>query len=363
VRSLPKWVSIRSRWLWALAVLLLLLLAARAYAPIAAQRYVNRVLDRAEGYHGTIGDVDLALWRGAYQIEDVDILKSGGKVPVPLLRAPLVDLSVEWRALLEGSVVGEIWLESAELNFVSGPPSQRQSGVETDWRDVVRDLFPVKINRVTVRNGAIHWRSFASDPPFDVFLRDVELVARNLTNSADLPEKRVASLEFTATPMNAGRVEAKVSIDPYAELPTFDLDGKISGVALEHFNRLFRAYAGIDVERGRLRLFTELESDEGRFQGYVKPFFEDVDVLAMDEVDEQGFFASLWESIVGTTVEAFEDQDEDRVATRIPISGSVASPDIGFFRTLGNVLRNAFLDAFVPALEHSVGKDGEAPPA
>jgi hypothetical protein len=155
--------------------------------------------------------------------------------------------------------------------------------------------------------------------------------------------------------MNAGRVEARVSIDPYADLPTFNLDGKVSGVALEHFNRLFRAYAGFDVNRGQLRLFTELESDEGRFQGYLKPFFEDVDVLATDELDEQGFFASLWESIVGTTVEAMEDQEEDRVATRIPISGRVESPDVGFFRTLGNVLRHAFLEAFVPALENSVG--------
>jgi hypothetical protein len=338
-------------------LLALLLVAARAWAPIALQRYVNRVLDRAEGYHGKIGDVDLNLLRGAYEIEDVEILKSEGRVPVPLLRTPLVDLSIEWRALFEGSLVGELWLEEAELNFVSGRASQRQSGVEADWRDVVRDLFPVKINRVTVRNGSIHWRNFASDPPFDVFLRDVELVARNLTNSADLPEERVASLDFTATPMSAGRVEARVSIDPFAELPTFDLDGEVSGVALEHFNRLFRAYVGIDVERGRLRLFTELESDEGRFQGYVKPFFEDVDVLATDELDEQGFFASLWEAIVGSTAEALEDQDEDRVATRIPISGRVDSPDIGFFRTLGNVLRNAFLDAFVPALEHSVGEE------
>jgi hypothetical protein len=340
-------------------VLALLLVGARAYAPIAVQRYVNRVLDRTEGYHGRIGDVDLNLYRGAYQIENVEILKSDGRVPVPLLRSPLVDLSVEWRALFEGSLVGEMWLEEPELNFVSGPrASQRQSGVEADWRDVVRDLFPVKINRVSVRNGSIHWRSFASDPPFDVYLRDVDLVARNLTNSADLPEQRVASLDFSATPMNAGRMKVRASIDPYADLPTFNLDGKVSDVDLEQFNRLFRAYAGVDVQRGRMRLFAELESEGGRFHGYVKPFFEDVDVLGIDELDEQNLFASLWEAIVGTAAEALEDQDEDRVATRIPISGRVESPDIGFFRTLGNVLRNAFLDAFVPELENSVGDKG-----
>jgi hypothetical protein len=355
----------------ALAALAALLIAARAYAPVAVQRYVNGVLDRAEGYRGEIGDVDLALWRGAYQIENVDIVKSDGRVPVPLLRAPLVDLSVEWRALFEGSVVGEVWFEGAQLNFVSGPSAaQRQSGAETDWRDVVKDLFPIKINRVTVRNGSIHWRSFTSDPPFDVYLHDVDLVARNLTNSADLPEERVAKLEFTATPMHAGRVKASVSIDPYADLPTFDLDGQVKGLSLKHFNRLFRAYAKVDVEQGQLRLFTELESDEGRFQGYVKPFFENVDVITTEELGEQikeqgirGFFASLWESIVGTTAEALEDQEEDRVATRIPISGRVDSPDVGFFRTIAGVIRNAFLEAFIPALEHSVGEDGEGPPA
>jgi hypothetical protein len=347
----------------AVGTLAALLIAARAYAPILVQRYVNGVLDRANGYNGQIGDVDLALLRGAYQIEDVDIVKTGGKAPVPLLRSPLVDLSIEWRALFDGNLVGEMWFEEPELNFVSGPPSQRQSGAETDWRDIVRDLFPTRINRVTVRNGSIHWRSFSSDPPFDVFLRDVDLVARNLTNAADLPEKRVASLDFTATPMHAGRVQARVSIDPYAELPTFDLDGQVKGVALKHFNRLFRAYAKVDVEKGSLRLFAELKADNGRFQGYLKPFFEDVDVLSTEEVKKQNFFATLWESIVGTTAEAFEDQDEDRIATRIPISGRVDSPDVGFFRTLAGVLRNAFLDAFVPALEHSVGEDGQGPPA
>ena len=80
--------------------------------------------------------------------------------------------------------------------------------------------------------------------------------------------------------------------------------------------------------------------------------------VAIDELDEQNLFASLWEAIVGTTAETLEDQDEDRVATRIPISGRVDSPDIGFVRTLGNVLRNAFLDAFIPELENSVGDKG-----
>ena len=347
----------RRAWLVALGAVVLTLVAARAYAPIAVQRYVNRALDRANGYEGQIGDVDLNLWRGAYEIEDVRILKTGGKAPVPLLTAPLVDLSIEWRALFDGALVGEIWFDSPQLNFVAGPRSERQSGVEADWREVVRSLMPVRINRVTARNGSVHFRSFHTDPPVDVYLHDVQLVVRNLTNSADLSENMVARAVFTGRPMQSGQLKGKLAIDPYADLPTFDLDCQLTGVALTNFNDFFRAYAKVDVQRGNLRLYAELQAKNGSFHGYVKPFFDDVDVLSKEEVEEQGFFASVWEAIVGGAADVLKNQPEDDVATRIPIAGTVASPDIGFFTTLVNVLRNAFLEAFVPALEHSVGEE------
>jgi hypothetical protein len=341
------------------AAVALALLGARAYAPIAIQRYVNRVLDATPGYQGRIGDVDLALLRGAYTIESVAIERTGGRVPVPFFRSREVDLSLEWRALFDGALVGEIWLEQPELNFVTGPTSRdRQAGAGVDWRDTVRALLPIRINRVTARRGAIHFRDFRSTPPVDVYLRDVALEVQNLTNSRDLAEDMVARGHATARPMDAGRLEVRLAIDPYTELPSFDLDAQASGVSLRHFNDFLRAYAGFDVQRGTLRLFAELVAKDGAFEGYLKPFFEDVDVLQTEEeVREQGLLASLWEALVGSTVEALEDQGSDRVATRIPISGRVSSPQVGFWTTLANVVRNAFYQAFVPALEHSLGEE------
>jgi hypothetical protein len=345
-----------------LAALAVLLVAARVAAPSWLQRYATRVLDRTEGYSGRIGDVDLALLRGAYTIEDVEIERSGGEVPVPFLRIPALDLSVEWRALLSGALVAEVWLEEPQLNFVAGPArAETQTGAEADWRDTVRALLPIRVNRITVRNGEIHFRNFVSQPPVDIYLRDVQLVARNLTNSLDLADDLVARAHATAGIKGGGRLEARVSLDPYADLPTFDFEGKVEGLALVPFNDFLRAYAGADVQRGSARVYAELKASDGRFSGYVKPFFEGVDVLELEEErEEQGLFASLWEALVGSTAEVLEDQSEDRVATRIPINGSVDSPEIGFWQTLGNVLRNAFLEALVPALENSVGRDAEA---
>jgi uncharacterized protein YhdP len=354
-------VTRRRRLVGLLLVLAALLLAARAAAPVLLQRYVNRVLDRTDGYSGSIGDVDLSLLRGAYSIEDVEIEKSGGKVPVPFLRAREVDLSLEWRALFDGSLVGEVWLTEPQLNFVAGPTRARgQTGAEADWRKTVRDLLPVKVNRITVRDGSVHFRNFTSQPPVDVYLRDVDLVVRNLTNSLDLSGDLVARASGTARTKGAARLSARLSLDPYADQPTFDFEGQARDFELAPFNDFLRAYAGADVQRGKAQVYAELAASDGRFEGYVKPFFEDVDVLHLEEeIEEQGLLASLWEALVGTTAEALQDQSEDRVATRIPIAGSADSPEVDFWRTLGNVLRNAFVEALVPALEHSVGKDGE----
>jgi len=333
-------------------------LAARAYAPVAIQRYVNGVLDRTPGYQGSIGDVDLSLLRGAYTIEAVRIDKTGGRVPVPFFRARAVDLSLRWWALFRGAVVGEVWLDTPQVNFVVGPsPADRQGGTEADWRDTVKALLPVRIDRLTVKSGSIHVRSFRSDPPFDVYLRDVDGTADNLANSRDVAETLVARIQATARPMEAGRLDLRASLDPFRDPPDFDLDLQLNGLALRHLNRFFRAYGGIDVERGTLRVDAELASHGGAFRGYAKPFFESVDVLKPQELRKQAPWSSLWEALVGGAAEVFEDQPDDRVATRIPISGRVESPRIGLWRTLANVVRNAYFEAFLPGLEHSVGRE------
>jgi hypothetical protein len=94
----PRWLH--SRWVIALAVVLGLLIALRAALPLVLERYVNKQLDQLKGYSGSVADIDLSLWRGAYQIDGLRVVKTGGKVPIPFVSARQIDLSVQWKALL-----------------------------------------------------------------------------------------------------------------------------------------------------------------------------------------------------------------------------------------------------------------------
>src|SRR6185436_5083233 len=82
------------------AAIAIVLVAARLCLDPLVTHFVNRELRRIPDYAGSVKDVDVHLWRGAYRIQGLKLEKSSGKVPVPFFEAEAVDLSVQWRALL-----------------------------------------------------------------------------------------------------------------------------------------------------------------------------------------------------------------------------------------------------------------------
>lgn len=74
--------SHRRHWVRGILFTLLLIVVAavivRALLPGFVRDYVNRTLDRNQAYAGTIGIVQMHLWRGAYSISDVQRLLAYG---------------------------------------------------------------------------------------------------------------------------------------------------------------------------------------------------------------------------------------------------------------------------------------------
>jgi hypothetical protein len=127
--------------------------------PFIVTRYVNKVLGELPGYDGSISGVGIYLFRGAYSINDLKIFKIEGNDTVPFIDFPVTDLSVEWRALLQGAIVGEVVIKKPELNFIGGDgdsiksTSHNQTGVEVDWVEFIKKLISLKINRMEIVQG------------------------------------------------------------------------------------------------------------------------------------------------------------------------------------------------------------------
>jgi hypothetical protein len=354
----------RSRWRRlapTLVAVVAVLVAARLALPSVVRSYVNRTLDRDPGYDGTIGDVTIHLWRGAYAIEDVRIVKTTGRVPVPLFAAERVDFSIEWPALWAGSLVGQIVMERPEINFVDGEsPAEDQTGAGGAWLEILSDLFPFDINSAVVRDGRVHFRAFESDPPVDVHLSRVEGTVTNLTNIHDDVTPLFADVEATAVAMDHAPFEARMRLDPSSYRPSFQLAVRLVDLDVRKTNALAHAYSGVDFEDGTFDLVVELDAKEGSLEGYVKPIFRDLEVFDISgDLGGGDVLGAFWQAVVGVVQDLLKNQPRDQLATVIPLTGDLRDPESDLLTILGNVLRNAFVRAYLPQFEGAPPGDAD----
>lgn len=352
LRRLWRMASRLTRWVVAVAAVAL---AMRLALPFVLQAYVNHQLDKTPDYDGRVGDIDVHLWRGAYQIKNVEIFKTTGDIPVPFFAASKVDLSMEWKELFHGALAGEIILVEPRLNFVSGPtPDQTQTGEDKSWDRTLESLFPFKINRCQIERGQIHFQNHHSSPPVDIFVSELVATATNLTNSRDLKHALPAGITARGRTLGGGGLEFQLQLNPLTSDPKYELTGQLTNVNLVALNDFLKAYGKFDVERGVFGLYASVAAKDASHEGYLKVFFEDLNVFEWEKERKKNALEVFWQAIVGTLTTVFKNQPRDSLATKIPIAGSYKNTDVGIRTAMMTLLRNAFIRALVPRLDQKV---------
>ncbi|MEO6597010.1 MAG: DUF748 domain-containing protein [Planctomycetota bacterium] len=289
------------------------------------------------------------LVKGSYSISDVKLFKVAGNVPVPLLTADRIDLAIQWRALFAGRLVGHIVMQRPQLNFVDdGDPNRSQTGAGGPWLQMIRDLFPFKIDSAQVRDGRIAFRAFDTKPPVDVYLSKVQGSVTNLTNVQDATTPLFAALHAEGIAMDQANIELDAMLDPFSYHPTFDLRAKVVALDVTKLNALARAYGSIDFEHGWFDCFVEAHTKQGLLDGYVKPIFRNLRVFSLSKDARIDLIGTFWEALVGIVGAVLKNQFFDQLATVIPMHGELGGVDADIFATIASLLRNAFARALLP---------------
>jgi hypothetical protein len=333
----------------------------RILLPFVVRNYVNRTLDRNSLYSGKIGKLQIHLWRGAYSIEDVQISKTTGNVPLPFLAAQRVDFAIQWYALLQRKLVGMLMIQQPELNFVDAPnEGEAQTGGGGPWLQMIGDLFPFRINRAVIQNGSIHFRTFESAKPVDVYVSHLNVSIDNLSNVHDETKTLVATVQAAALVMDQAKLELKVVLDPFSYRPTFHLALRLLGLDVTKVNDLALTYGKFDFKRGWFDLVIEADAKEGQITGYIKPLFRDLKVFSLSEDSrDDNVLQFFWQALVGAAVGIFKNQPRDQFGTLIPFTADVSGDKAtDILATITNLLRNAFVRAYLPRLES--GAEGVA---
>lgn len=327
----------------------------RLLLPYIVLHYANKTLTTMPGYYGHISDIDLSLYRGAYQIKEIFLNKVDDKShqQTEFFKAQKVDLAIQWKPLFKRRIVGQLVFEKPTLIFTKNKIEledvQRDS---SDFRKILKDFMPLQVNLFEIRQGSIHYVDPYVSPKVDISLEDTYVLAQNLTNAEEKDNDLPATVSARAKAYE-GSMVLNMKLNPLAYDATFDLNAEIKNSNLVLLNDFFKAYGRFDVSKGNLGLYTEFAAKEGKFKGYVKPIIKDLEILGQED-KKDSFFQKLWEGIADGVGDVLENPKKEQVATKLAMEGSFEKPRIRTLDAVFELLRNAFIRALVPSVDHQI---------
>jgi hypothetical protein len=365
-RQFFKWIINKPYKVVIIAVVLILVFI-RLLLPQVILAYANKQFRTIPGYSGNIRDIDLHLLSGYYRIEGVGfkLTKGPGHHPVNVFSTTDIEFHLLWSELFKGHIVGSVMVNNPNASLFERmlvPQVQVSKKPPKPVSSLFRNLLPIRINEFGVRNGEFHFKNYIDSPEYDIYIKNVRLDINNITNNAKVSETRYANAHLTGTVMKSGKLIVDAIANPISKDPDFYVASKLIGLNVEDMNTFTRAYAGFDFEKGTFSASTEITSTNNNFDGYVRSSFHDLKVFSWNkDVRKRGENISkvFWEAIVGTTSEVLKNQKKDVLATRIPIKGTIKNPQPDIAAAIVNVLKDAFIKAYLPKIEHSIPVPGQ----
>ncbi|AJR02928.1 AsmA family protein [Siansivirga zeaxanthinifaciens] len=332
-------------------IILVAFIGFRIYLPTLVKNNINDVLADIPGYYGHVEDIDIALIRGAYVINDLYLNKTNAKTQIPFLKFPKSDISIEWKSIFKGKIVSEVIMTKPEIIYVF--EDQQAAGEETsvdDWTKALTNIIPININHFEVHQGKLAFVQVKANPDIDLHISGLEMYANNLRNIVAKEHTLPSEFHATGVSVGNGNMVLDGNINLVKEIPDMDLSLSLKSANVTALNDLTRHYAGIDFSSGIFELYSEIAIADGFLKGYVKPLLKNSKLIGKDDK----FFEVLWEGLDGFFIFLLKNHKTNTLATKIPIEGNLNDIKTGVWSSVTNIFKNAWVKAFKGEVDNDV---------
>nr|MDP9121925.1 DUF748 domain-containing protein [Acidobacteriota bacterium] len=192
------------------------------------------------------------------------------------------------------------------------------------------------------------------NPAYRLYVDHADLRVTDLTNRAQ--GHAVARLRGRFMGSGTTRADLRFRPSPGGQTGDFDLTVAVERASLPAMNDILRAYGKFDVAAGLFSGYSEVHVRGNRFNGYIKPFFQDVQVYSPAKDQHKPLGKKIYEHLIGAAAKILENRKQDNVATRADLSGSLDSPRSSLLEILGNLIRHAFIKAILPGFDRETSR-------
>jgi hypothetical protein len=293
-----------------------------------------------ESYQGHVQDLDLSLYRGAYQLEGFEIKKRNSKEE-PLLAVREIDLSIAWRALMQKRLTMDVTIDEGKVRFLdSEDKSKKQTGLDepkNNWYAVFDTIIPIKIETLKMHNSAITFDNHDLKIGMPLKLDKMELEAKDLRSRKS---DELSPVKFTALLQDHAPIKVNGHLDILKEFPEGDFDAEVAHFKIPTVNNFLRAYVPIDITQGEFSLYGEMVSQNKVIKGYAKLFLKDTDVIAPKQkyTGPKHFFMEIGGAIANYFLKNPKTKD---IAFRFPFEYDHGKLNANFMEAFWSAVRNS----------------------
>ena len=193
---------------------------------------------------------------------------------------------------------------------------------------------PIRIARVTLQNGNVHFSDWFVKPNYSV---NVGKLAGRITGLSSA-EDSVAALELRGAYANAAPVRVEGVLNPLSANPRLDLKAEVQGVDLVGFSPYAGKYAGYAIEKGKLSLNVAYKLENRQLSADNRLF---IDQFTFGEPVESPDATKLPVNLALALLK----NNRGEIDINLPIAGSLDDPQFSVGGLIVKVIVNLFVKA------------------
>jgi hypothetical protein len=299
----------------------------KPYAAAMGQIYMDRVpLERLDPF-----------------AKELQLITTGGLLSV--------NGSVEYTPEAQVAHLSDVLIENLRLDYVTSNATKalelKHAREAVKLAERVRNApkLLLQIDTLKLTNSQLGFVNEATTPNYHLFMSDMNLELKNLSNHAD----HIRS-EFHAqgTFMGSGITVVSGSARSTAGPADFDVRLKLDNAKLTDLNGFLMAYTGMDVAAGLFSVYTEITVKDGKVDGYIKPMIRNLKIYEKQKDKDKSFVRRVEMHLLQFLADIFKNRSTQEVATEVRISGSINDPKAGEWGAIGKLIGNAFSHAVLP---------------
>lgn len=297
-----------------------------------------------------VNDLDISFIRGSYSFDEVNgRVKGAGRKFVTI---ETVDVSVAWRELFKGRVLTDISVEGLDFSLTKSlQDALAKTPKKEEAREVKDTLFPVKVERLDVKNSTVTLDDYPSLEEGKKFqLSNIDGRISNLTPREGFP---LSFFNLNGTLFGNADIKTSGHLNTLSTPLKWDVDTELRDFDLRSANEFLKSKLPLTFTKGNLDVYAEVKSENGQIEGYVKPFLKNIDVIKGGErfTGPKHWFIEILAAL-GNLV--LRTSDTKSVATRIPFSMDEKGFHIEKGEALSKAIEHGFERKLSPGVEDAL---------